>query len=444
MPKCCNADCCPPMSDYLYFPPNEKKGWPEWEVKIRAGGNGWYHGEIGNSCCPCIYGGDDVACGGKTPHAVPDQEIKMKRPGSGKEYTFTRKMCECECDETKVMAYVNYDWSGPCNTINYYGVDEEGNAIYKWRCADATPDFDADTCSCKCNIESCPPETPTFVATKCLCKCEISNTACLLGISEDELCKQRDAAKPNFKGDDCSCYCALTDDDCGANEKVNEDKCECECVLTCPDGDDSKPDLDSTACECICDESSKTPCPSGTIWEAATCSCVDCTGSCNGCETYDAFCNCVGCADCDEVEYKYYDNNDDEVSVCCHKDLGFCVKDGVGSCYDTTCPTGQFFSYSKCACSCDNNKVLCTKDSGATVCRTPCPDGGAFDGNCGCCDHDGVCNDPSIPTFDPTSCQCVCEEPSCADGETFDENTCSCVSDEYYNQSIMNNDVFVP
>lgn len=384
--KCCNPNCCPPQSDYLSYPTNDRNGWPAWEVDLKCIGD-YLPGIHNNQCCPCKWDIPGNDCPEATPHRKPNEEVTLVRPGSGREYKFTQKYCECICDETQVKSYLDYRLTGaPCNEKEAYGIDDENNVIYQWRCPDNKPTFDASTCSCKCDVsrEDCTSAAPEFISAECVCVCPISRIVCNLNIDEGQYCAQSNPAKPYFDAENCACYCPLTDDDCAANQKVNEDTCECECVLSCPDGDPSKPDLDSTTCECWCDQESKTPCASGTTWDAATCSCIPCSGSCNGCETYDDQCNCVGCADCDQVEYIYTDNNNNDVRLCCHKELRFCVKNGVGGCYDTVCPTGQFFAYSKCECTCGNNKVLCTKESGATLCRTPCPSGQSFDSNCEC------------------------------------------------------------
>ena len=54
MAKCCNPACCPPLSDYLYYEPNEKNGWPEWLVEIFAVGD-YLDGAHNGICCPCQW-----------------------------------------------------------------------------------------------------------------------------------------------------------------------------------------------------------------------------------------------------------------------------------------------------------------------------------------------------------------------------------------------------
>jgi len=385
MAKCCNDDCCPPTSDYLYYEANDKQGWPEWEVIIKAEGD-YLKGEHSGKCCPCKWDLEGNDCPAATPHRVPNAEVKMDRPGSGREYTFTKTICKCECNEELVQQRLNYSIDS-CGDKEPYGKDADGNDIYQWRCADATPDWDASTCSCKCDTQEsdCTGGTPSYDAAICSCYCDIERQVCKAqkagrNVSADDFCTEESA--PSFDAATCSCVCTVDPSSCVAPEKFDADKCECNCGITCDDP--AEPDMDVVSCECYCALANRNPpCPLGQVFDADTCSCGNCNPpSCPGCQTHDLNCKCVGCEDCTDTKHDYGVFPDNSY-ICCAQGTNFCMnRAGVAACYDTNCPVGQYFSYGDCACKCENRqKVIC-----GGKCKDRCPPGESFDANCKCYD----------------------------------------------------------
>lgn len=368
MAKCCNPACCPPISDYLYYPPNEKNGWPEWLVEIFAVGD-YLDGAHNGICCPCQWDIDGNECPPATPHRSPDEIVELTRPGSGAKYEFKREICECTCDQEKIMAHLNYEMSGECDKKVPYGKDADGNDIYKWRCPDNEPDFNSGNCSCECAVESCPASAPTFVSELCKCRCGLSHSACLQNTTADAICKEIPAT-PDFDAATCSCVCNKSQADCGADETFNDGICDCECTKECDDP--ALPDLtDDCTCECTVAEGD---CFGSDEYDAATCSCVPCNLDCPGCQSFAADeCKCVGCEKCNETQYCF---GNPETCICCGPGTVECD----GACVSNDCPRGQYFSRGDCECLChDNDDVLCNGK-----CTEPCPPGEGFDPNCEC------------------------------------------------------------
>ena len=105
--------------------------------------------------------------------------------------------------------------------------------------------LDVTTCNCTCPsnaadtcLSSAGPRTE-LNATICGCQCPTS---------AQEQCGENQLLNP----DSCECDCLLTPDMCTEVQFLNESKCMCQCneVLTCPPG----MIFDEDVCECRCQQ----------------------------------------------------------------------------------------------------------------------------------------------------------------------------------------------
>jgi hypothetical protein len=225
--------------------------------------------------------------------------------------------------------------------------------------------MNSDTCTCECpkTDETCSPKT----LNTDICECECTKT--------DDDCS---APNPELDSEACECGPCTNTCDTAALPDRDDDTCECKCNKDDPNGGNtcsgSTPDLRSSDCSCYCalSENDAPICSPGQEFDSDTCSCVPCTLDCSGCKEANEDCSaCIGCENCGDVEFELAGGG----TTCCPKGNVIC-NDG---CVNANCPGGQTYDFSACSCVCDGDKVICNES-----CYDPCGEGESFDEDCAC------------------------------------------------------------
>lgn len=301
-------------------------------------------------CCLCSLDGD-TGC----------RDLDPGNPHRAWSNDYDHKPCECECDPE--AAGQEGSWT--------YTIDEDGNKTDRsWagECPANMPDMSPETCACECpeSDETCAPKA--FISSTCSCECQKTQADC-------------SAPNPQLDPDSCTCGpCTKTCDD-PALPDLDEDECECKCNKDDPNGGNTcpadAPDLKASDCSCYCALAENDPpiCGKGEKFDSATCSCGPCDLNCPGCQTVNDDCNeCLGCVDCGDVQLELPDPPGG--SICCPDGNVVCDE----KCVKADCAVGQTYDFVTCSCVCkDPAKVICNGK-----CVESCGDGEALDENCDC------------------------------------------------------------
>jgi hypothetical protein len=352
---CCNNDCpCP-------VPPNTGSYWEK---------------NYDDKCCACKA--DSVGCYNLTKGAEPHRVT-------------TENTCDCECDPDRVTttdANPDVCTDGRCEACCKLKEDNtDANGVVTDPCTPPFKFFSGD-CECACDgnfdcasVDPSKPDMKTDVNDPSVCEC-----FCIYsGGFGYATCAEVDAGKPDLRASDCSCYCALEEDEnaCpdAANPDILPDKCECGCLLaenpiSCSDGN-ANLEFDAATCSCKCFLTAE-----------------DCTGSTpnldpDNCKCYCQYQSPYGA--CPPEKPALNQNCECECAI----DDAFCAEFNKvldpDTC-DCKCATDGSectggtpdFNSGTCECYCLLSEVQADIDSGKAG-SVPCPEGFSVDGaTCSC------------------------------------------------------------